>query len=302
MKAPEVKPHELMKAHNFYQLPFDRQLPFETGRAFTVLVEMTEAEFEDRLRSVRGNVYSQMSVINLATEYALIEAVDSLRRNGLYRFDVKKLCVQTREGIIAWKNRMATALPKGIWDSYLDTFGDHFSECHKEFTDVRLSLQNILKAYGKTERLELLSWIEMVSYCFEFGSKAFTTIMQVEKEGFKINVNDMLAHMNLKGVGQLWNGVCKQLSGELMIVPGCKLYDEFEKASDAYAAAMINTKRVIQNSYNVMQEHPDLYSKSDLAHTKSVLDHVIEIENEKEQEKENNESNSNTGNELAACS
>ena len=302
MKESEVKPHELMKANNYYQLPFDSKLPFETGKAFTVLEPMTELQFEERLRCVRSNVYSQMSVINLATEYALIEAVDSLRRNGMYRFGIKKLCVQIREGIIAWKNRMATALSKNVWGFYLDTFGDHFSGCHKEFTGVRLSLQNIIESYGKTEKAELLSWIEMVSYCFEFGSKAFTSIMQVEKEEFKINVGEMLAHMNLKGVGQLWDSVCKQLSGELVIAPGCNLYEEFEKASNNYAAAMINTKRVIQNSYNVMQEYPDLYSESDLAHTKSVLDHIVEIENEKEQEKKNNESNGNTGNKLAACS
>lgn len=286
MKASEVKPNELMKANNFYQLPFDKNLPFETGRAFTILEPMTEKEFEDRLRSVRGNVYTQMSVINLATEYALIETVDCLRRNGLYRFEIKKICVQIREAIIAWKNRMATALPLGVWDSYLDTFGDHFSGCHKEFTDIRLALQDILEAYGKTKNLELSSWVEMVSYCFEFGSKAFDTIMQVEKESFKINVREMLEHMNLKGVGKLWVGVCDKVTGRLEIAPGCKLYEQFEKASDAYAAAMINTKRVIENSYNVMQEHPDLYSESDLAHTKSVLEHVIEIENEKKQNKE----------------
>lgn len=272
-----------MKAHNFYQLPFDKNLPFETGKAFTVLEPMTEKEFEERLRSVRGNVYTQMSVINLATEYALIEAVDCLKKNGLYRFEVKKICVQIRKGIVAWKNRMATVLPRGVWDSYLDIFGDHLSGCYTEFTNVRLALRNIIESYDKGKNLELLSWIEMVSYCFEFGSKTFESIMQVEKEAFKVNVRLMLEHINLKGIGKLWETVCRKLTGELMVAPGCNLYEQFEQASEAYAAVMINTRRVVENSYNVMQEHSELYTEKDLAHTKSVLNHIIEIENERKQ-------------------
>ncbi len=185
----------------------------EGNKKVRLLQHQTLHELNEKIQTLRGHTHIVIGIINALADFALREAIDRIKREGMFKQGVKKHCNSTQKALDIWKVN-SKELMAGMNPILEDLATDRISEIVPLLNSLKIQLHN---AFGKqkVKNPELAAWIEAASITCMLSNFVLKTTVKWGKEDYNIDAGDMFTYLDLSlTAGKEWQKVCREFYPE----------------------------------------------------------------------------------------
>lgn len=182
----------------------------ESGRTIRVCKPLTTGQISQYGGAAQSEVRSIGTMVNLIADYALREAIQRIKADGMFRHEKKKICNEL-QGIIKSQKSDIQRLMGDRYEPMEDAIYDRQSELNGEFEMLRLQAKAYFLRKGN-KHADTCSWVEMAQQMFILSHLVIKNIVKTWYAKVGIDFSGVYGHMDLlRRCSRQWQKVCMTL-------------------------------------------------------------------------------------------
>lgn len=261
----------------------------EGNKKVRLLQYQTLHDLNERIQTLRGHTHITIGIINAMADFALREAIDRIKREGLFKQSVKKHCNSTQKALDIWKVN-SKEIMSGMNPILEDLETDRISEMVPLLNSLKIQLHN---AFGrlKIPNPELMAWIEAASITCMLSNFILRTTVRWGKEDYNIDTSDMFTYLDLSlTAGKEWQKVCREFYPEKVQEMVANEDELVYRATKLIAKECLNVEATALTAANLaMDDYADNFTDEQREDLKKQADELRAkgLQRQKEEERAN---------------
>ena len=231
----------------------------ESGRTVRICKPLTTGQISQYGGAAQSEVRSIGTMANLIADFALREAIQRIKADGLFRHGTKKICNELQGIVKSWKTDMRH-LMGDRYEPMEDAVYDRQSELNGEFEMLRLQAKAYFLKNGN-KHAETCAWVEMTQQMFVLSHMVIKNIVKAWYAKVGIDFSDVYRHMDLLlSCSRQWQKVCRVLYTYEQQNALVNHDTNFINAMKIYFLHVCSIEGMEKHFKTSIEEHPDVFS------------------------------------------